>query len=206
MQITAIKKEKQHLTRVCFDDSSEVLLDNDICSQECLKAGTLLTDEALDKLIYRSQYVRAKSRAMWYLDRADVTENGLYKKLVRAGFDKKASAAVVARFVEVGLINDRRYAERYAERLISANTSKREAVRKMLAKGLGYDLVNEVLNETPADEAEQIQALIEKKYKTRLEAENGFEKVFSALIRKGFSYTQVRSALKKYKDLEFCED
>ena len=45
----------------------------------------------------------------------DYTEKALYEKLIRAGFGKAASAAVIARLLELGIIDDRRYAERMAE-------------------------------------------------------------------------------------------
>lgn len=207
MQITALKREKQHLTRVILDNGEEILLDNDIFSENALKIGTELSPERLTELISDSQYVRAKSRALWYLDRSDATEKGLYEKLTRAGFDKKASAKVIARFVEVGLLDDRRYAETQAERLLSKNVSKREAVQKMLARGVPYELAKEVLEDIPTDEQEQITNLIENKYRNKLSAEKGAEKVFAALIRKGFSYSAVRNALREYiEKSEFCED
>ena len=54
-----------------------------------------------------------------------------FEKLIKAGFSKEASAAVLANLCEFSIIDDRRYAERMAERLISNNISKREALNKM---------------------------------------------------------------------------
>lgn len=207
MQIIAIKKEKQHLSRIVLDNGEEVLLDNDICSDNSLKIGVELTELNLEQLISISNYARAKSRALWYLDRSDITEKALFEKLVRAGFEKRASAKVIKRLVEVELINDRRYAENYAEKLLNSNVSKREAVGKMLSKGVPYDLVKEVLDNFDTDEEQQIKNLIEKNYKNKITAENGAQKVYAALIRKGFSYGAVRSVIKNYiEEQEFCEE
>ncbi len=198
MQITAIKKDKLHLTRVTLSDEREILIDNDVCYERSLKAGTVLDEGSLKELVFESDYRRAKSRAVWYLDRMDHTEKGLFDKLVRAGFSKEASASVIARFIEVGLLDDERYARNYAERLINANVSKREAVGKMLSKGVPYDLVKSVLDDTEADEQTQIKNLLDRKYRSKLTAEKGAQKVFAALVRKGFSYSAVREALKSY--------
>jgi regulatory protein len=105
---------------------------------------------------------------------------------------------VIARFIEVGLLDDRRFAENYAERLMEANVSKRQAVQKMLIKGVPYDLAKEVLEQTETDENTQIKNLIEKKYRNKLQTENGPKKVFEALVRKGFSFSAAREALKSY--------
>ena len=207
MRITETQKQKKHLTRLLFDNGEQVLLDNDICVNYSLKPETQISEEELKKLMYESEYARAKSRALWYLDRADRTEKGMYEKLVGAGFDRKASAAVVGRFVEVGLIDDRRFAENFAEKCRDANISKREGIRKMLLKGVPYDIANEVFSETEVDEEEQVRAVIEKKYARKLTQENGVQRVYAALVRKGFSFSAVRNALKKYsEELEYSEE
>lgn len=207
MTITAFKRQKKHLTALVLSDNREILLDNDTCTDFGLKQDAEITEERLQELMYDSEYRRAKSRALWYLDRADRTEKGLYRKLCEAGFDKKVSAAVVARFVEVGLLDDRRFAENFAERCKDANISPRETVRRLYEKGISYDMAKETVSETETDEETQIRALIEKKYARKLELENGAEKVYAALIRKGFSFSAVRNVLKKYsEELEYSEE
>lgn len=202
MQILALQKDKLHLTKIFLSNGEEVLIDNDVCRDNYLKKGDELSEEKLNDLVFESQYQRAKSRAVWYLDRKDRTAKDLYSKLCIAGFDKKASARVIARLTEVGLIDDRRFAENYAIRLMESNVSVREALQKMLQKGVPYDMAKEVLAETETDENKQIEALINKKYRTRLMADGGKEKVYAALIRKGFSYEAVKDALKNYIEFE----
>lgn len=207
MFITSVKKEKQHQVRLILENGAETLIDIDTAKNHCLKAGCEITEEKLAEIEYESQYERAKSRALWYLDRADHTEKALYNKLLRAGFDKKASAAVIARLSELDVINDERFAENFAERCASANVSKREALTKMLGKGVPYDTAKAALDGTETDEEAQIAAVIAKKYVNKLSQENGTQKVYAALIRKGFSFSAVKNALKKYsEELEFSEE
>ncbi|MBR4123898.1 MAG: RecX family transcriptional regulator [Clostridia bacterium] len=198
MQITAINKDKKHLTKITFSNGEECFLDNDVVSENGLSITAQIDEEFLSELKFSSDFKRAKSRALWYLDRMDYTEKALYEKLVRAGFSKKASAAVIAKLCELALIDDRRYAERMADRLTANNISKREALNKMYLKGIPLDLAKEVLSQTESDEGAQIKALLEGKFAYKLTLENGVEKVFAALVRKGFSFSAVRSALKQY--------
>ncbi len=156
----------------------------------------------VNELKFQSDYVRAKSRALWYLDRMDYSEKGLYDKLVLKGFDKKAVSAVLAKLVELGLIDDRRYGERLAEKLIAAGSSKRAALQKMYSKGLAYDLCKELLDDTEIDEETALLRLIESKYAVKLQQKENHPKVYAALVRRGFSYSAVSTALKKY----FSED
>lgn len=202
MQIINIQKDKLHLMKISLSNGEEVLIDNDVCRDNYLKKGDKISEEKLNDLVFQSQYQRAKSRAVWYLDRKDRTAKDLYNKLCLAGFDKKAVAKVIARLQEVGLIDDRRFAENYASRLMEGNVSKREALQKMLQKGVPYDMAKDVLAECDSDEGAQIEALINKKYRTKLMVEGGKEKVYAALIRKGFSYEAVKNALKNYIEFE----
>ena len=207
MYISDIKKDKKHLNKILLSSGDEILIDVDVCIEKGISVNDGIDEDFIKQLKDESEYKRAKSRALWYLDRMDYTENALYQKLIRAGFDKKACAKVVAWCVEFGLVDDRRYAERFALRCSESNISKREAIQKMYAKGISAELAKEVWDETETDEQSQLKALIEKKYANKLTAENGTQKVFSALIRKGFSYGAVKEAMKKYcEELEFYED
>lgn len=207
MIISEIKKDKKHLMKICFDNGQEVLLDKDTCINGALKVGVSIDAQKIESLKYDSQYFRAKSRALWYLDRLDYTEKALYTKLLRAGFDKRASAAVLARLVELGLVDDRRYALRFAEKCAENNISERESFHKMLEKGVPYDLAKEVLEQLETDELSQIKALVEKKYAYKLTLPDGGKKVFSALARRGFSYSAVRQVLSEFiTDNEICEE
>ena len=207
MIVKSIKSEKKHLTLVSFSNESEILLDNDTVSENSICVGTEIDEQFLSELKFDSDFRRAKSRALWYLDRMDYTEKALYEKLLKAGFSKKASASVLGKLCELGLVDDRRFAERLAERLIESNTSKREALHKMLLKGVPYDMAKDVLSETETDEELQITALLTSKYAYKLNLENGAQKVFAALVRKGFSYGGIRNAMKKYiEEQDFCEE
>lgn len=207
MTIKSIKKDKKHLTKLFLSDGAEMLVDNDICAERGIYEGMDFDLQLLQEIKTESDYKRAKSRALWYLDRMDYTEKALFEKLVRAGFDKKASAKVLANLVEFGMVDDRRFAQRFAERCCENNISKREATQKMLLKGVPLDLAKEVLCEIETDEEEQITNLLSKKYAYKLTQEKGTERVFAALVRKGFSFSAIKSAMKRYNDqLEFCEE
>ena len=207
MRICDIKPAKLHFNEVYLSSGEKVLIDKDVCAEQSLMSDMEIDPDFLEELKFQLDYVRAKSRALWYLDRMDYSEKALYDKLVLKGFDKKASSAVVAKLVELGLLNDRRYAEHLAEKLTQQGNSQRAALQKMLLKGVPYDLAKETLSETETDEVGQILALIEKKYSGKLSDPDNFQKVYAALVRRGFSYGDVKTALKKYKeDLEFSEE
>lgn len=200
MTVTELKREKGHLVRVKFSGFEDVLIDLDVANGVPIKQGMEISPEKIAELKEISDYERAKSRALWYLDRSDRTEKGLYEKLVTAKFDKKASAKVISRLKELGLIDDNRYAKRYAERLIESGISKREIYAKLIIKGISRELAKETVNSFENDEKESIKQLIEKKYKNKMTDKNSIAKVYAALVRKGFSYGDVSDVLRQYRE------
>ena len=207
MEIVSITRDKLHLTKISLSKGDEYFIDNDTVAEASLFVGMDITDEQINELVFKSDYRRAKQRALWYLDRMDYTEKGLFDKLIKAGFERHATAEVLAYFCEIGLIDDRRFAERLAERYTEANKSKREILNKLYQKGVPLDIAREVLSETETDEVAQIKALIEKKYAYKLSDKASFDKTFAALARKGFSFSAIKEALRQYKtELEFSEE
>jgi SOS response regulatory protein OraA/RecX len=74
-------------------------------------------------------------------------------------------------------------------------------------KGIPSDIIREISFDDETDEREKIKGLIETKYKSKLNSEKDVEKVFAALVRKGFSYSDIKSALKAYSEqIEFSEE
>ena len=199
MIIESVAKDKKHC--VCVAVGGErLLIDRDVAAEYSLRSGREITAGELQEVCERSEYVRARERALWYLDRADRTERTLYKKLREAGFRETAAAKVIARLRELGLLDDRRYAQNAADSLARQNISPREIKRRLYEKGVPREIINEVCDGCDIDEAAQIRALIDKKYSNKLGCRADVEKVYAALVRRGFSFGAVREALRRYSE------
>ena len=207
MTVLTLQKEKKHLVRVTAEDGRVFELDQTAVKEKGLYSGLTLSEEELEELQAYSQYLRAKERALWYLDRSDHTEKGLRDKLRRAGFEPQAIARVVEFLREYKMVDDERFARRFAEACAARNVSRRATFAKLLEKGVPRDIVCAVLEDQPVDEEAQVRALVEKKYAKLLGDKASTQKVYAALMRKGFSYSAVRAVLKAYsEELEFSEE
>ena len=205
MLITQISERRKGITLVVAD-GQEFLLNSDTLYSSGISVGMNVEHDVLLKLKKQSDEERAKSRALWYLSRGDHSKKALLEKLCR-NFPQDASIKAVERMEELGLIDDLRYATNVASALSSANTSDREIVRKLFVKGVSSELAKQVVSELESDSCAQIRHLIERKYCRRLADEDGVRKVYAALIRKGFSHSDVRSALREYSEnLDNCEE
>ena len=207
MRIIDVKRDKKHTVKVSFDNGKEFNFDLDYWNNACIHKNDEISDDDLNYHLKESDYLRAKARGMWFLDRADYSEKTLYQKIVAGGISNTAAARAVARLKELGLVDDLNFATRLAERMSSENVSKREAYAKLYNKGIPSEIIKTVLEETDFDEQSQVLAVIEKKYKTKILEKDNTQKIFAALVRKGFSYSSVREAMKKYtQEIENYEE
>lgn len=204
MKIVKVSPRRKHLTALILEDGSELLIDSEIVAIKNLTAGSVI--ENAEELLFQSDNKRARSRAMWYLSRQDHSEKTLFDKLIKGGFSPEASRAAVDRMVELGLINDERYAARLCEFYSEAGMSLREQYAKLMLKGVPSDIARE-LTAKNGDETDKVRRLIDRKYASKLQTDEGVQKVYAALIRKGFSYSDVKAALREYSEnLDNSED
>lgn len=198
MKIIALQNRRKCLTSVTLEDGSELLLDTEIVIAKDLKPGVFIDDP--DALVYESDYKRAKSRALWYLSRADHTEKGLTEKLQTAGFTQTAVENAVERMKELGLIDDAKYASRLCEALSQSGASQREIYFKLIKKGVPSDLAKQTLEGEQAEEYDKIVYLLKTKYYSKLSSKEEIEKTVNSLARKGFSFSDIKEALRQYNE------
>lgn len=212
MKVTNIETRRRHLAAVSLYPQGEkietaeyegekLLIDREILRRCGIEIGTELEAKEVEELTFVSESYRAKERAVWYLSKADTTEKALFEKLCR-NFSQKASAFAVAQMVKKGYLNDQRFAENYANSLINRNVSKRAALGKMLQKGVPLDMAKEVLSQRQQDESLAALALLETKYKNKLKSEDGIRKTIAALARRGFSYSDIKTAIDEFSKKE----
>ncbi len=207
MKIVEIKRDKKHTVKVGLSDGRAFNFDLDYWGGLCLRENDEIDEGQLNFHLKESDYIRAKARGLWFLDRADYSEKTLYEKIVAGGISHAAAARAVARIKELGLIDDKKLAARLAAQMSEANISKRESYAKLYNKGIPKEIIKSVLEETDFDESTQITAVINKKYRAKMNTKQDIQKVYTALIRKGFSYSAVSEAIRKHtKEIENNEE
>lgn len=129
----------------------------------------------------------------------------IYQKLLRS-FSKEASEYAAEKCEEIGLISDRDFAEAYASELQSRKGMGVSRIRlELRRKGVDPEIVQVVTDSLDRDEKQQIKDLIERKYARRLADEKGKKSAFNALVRLGYSYGDVKSAMEEYIE-EYLEE
>lgn len=179
-------------------DGERLLLDREILARCSIEKGMELSVDELKKLIYVSECYRAKQRAVWHLSQSDYSEKLLYDKLCRS-FTKQASAFAVAQMVKKGYLNDRKYADRLIEKLKCKNMSHRAVQDKLMQKGVSAETAKEALQcvMLSQSDAERALVLLKTKYRSKLTDKDDVRKTIAALQRRGFAYSDIKTALDK---------
>ena len=153
---------------------------------------------------------RAFNSALNSLDYRDHSEKEIRAKLLRK-HDADYVDEAVEKLIELDLVNDERYAENYARELFERKKFGKMRIKSELrAKGISADIANtaveELFEEEEPDNVQRIVDIIGKRYYNRMNDEVGRKKVFSALQRMGYSFSDIREAMSEFSDDEYYED
>jgi regulatory protein len=151
-----------------------------------LRVGQSQDAGLLEARIVESEPTQAWERALRLLNYRERGSGELRKRLLDDGYEPQVVEDVLARALDLGFIDDRRFAEGLARGL---TTGKRQGRRRvaagLAAKGVDESLSAEVLDACCDEEAEHLRALA---LAARL-AERGSDpaRIAKRLVMKGFS-------------------
>ncbi len=186
-----------------IDNEYKITTDIDFWAEHYINDGTEIDEDEWNELVDAINYKKAINKCYDLLSRRDHSVKELKTKLLRT-VDENNSQKAVDRMLELGYLDDEKYARTLLNHLINnKNMSARFIKQEMMKRGVPSEIISNVLEETEIDNVSSIKELITVKYRNKLLAENGREKVIAALIRKGFSYNDVKTA---FNELKYEED
>lgn len=198
MLITAIEPRKRSFSALYIDGEFALKLDTQTLIENRITAGAEITDEQLKELIDKSNERRAKEKALWLISYRDRSKKELIDK-IKPEYGLEAAQNAADRMEELGLVDDEKYARRLCEELINKKHMSKTAVSyKLREKGIDRCLTEQLLCELEVDPAEQIQALLEGKYRNKLYDEKSRKRTFAALQRMGYRWSDIKSVMDSY--------
>lgn len=199
-KITDIAPYKGSTVRIDLDEGEPLFLNNEVVYSSDLKKGMDIPHSAIEQLVRDNEFRKARERGLYLMDYGDNTYVQLFGKL-RRSYAEDICYDVCDKLAEIGVINDRRYAENLARRLVEVKLMGRyRAVNDMKQKGLPKALIDEALAPYADGERERLRELIRKKYMNKLDFENRNRKVTASLVRYGYSFDDIRAVLKEIEE------
>lgn len=186
-----------------IDDEYQITTDVDFWAEHYIKDGTEIDDNQWQELVDVINYRKAINKCYDLLSRRDHSVKELRDKLLRTSDEKNADRAI-EKMLELGYLDDEKYAKLLVNHLLnSKKMSKAFVKQEMYKRGISSDIISTTLEEIEIDNVPSIVALLQTKYRNKLTAENGQDKVIASLMRKGFSYADVKTALDMIENEEY---
>ena len=138
----------------------------------------------------------ARKKALSLLERRDYGSAELAAKLVEKGASPADAEAAVARMVEYGFVNDENYAAMVARHYAAKGCGPARIREELRRRRLDRELWDAALDAAP-ENSEAAYRLFAAKMRGGCD-KDAVRKASAALVRRGFSWEDVRAAAERY--------
>ncbi len=199
MVITGILKKQGTRYQIEVDGEYWIILDAELIASFHLKKGLEITEELQEEVRRAADFRKGRERALYLLEYRDHCRKELVDKLSK-NIERELAEEIADRMEELGLLDDRKYAQKLARHLILVKKrGERRALQEMMIKGIDRDIAVEAVSLVEPDE-NLLQELIKRKYLRYLGDEKGRNKVIAALMRLGHDYGDVIQAVNEAEE------
>lgn len=186
-----------------LDDEYQITTDIDFWAEHYFKDGTEITQEEWESLTDSIYFKKAVDKCYDLLSRRDHSVKELKTKLLRTVDEKNADKAI-EKMLEYGYLDDEKYSRNLVKYLAqSRNMSKNHIKQEMFKRGIPNEIINLVMEDYEFDNISSVVDLIMTKYRNKLNNEDGNKKVIASLMRKGFSYSDIKNAFYRIENEEY---
>lgn len=204
MKLT-VKEGKANKIHIYVDDEYRATVDSDYWYSEKYRNLKEINDEELTELLDAVSFRRAYNKGLDLLSRRPYGVKELIKKLCEKGHEKASAEKACERLLELHLLNDEEYARILANDLIERKKFSIKRVKQELSfRGISREIVENTVDSLDNDAENRIILVIKKKYINKLDDEKGRKRAIDGLMRLGYSYSEIKSALNTLS--EFDED
>ena len=201
----SIKEGKANKIHIYVDEEYRATVDSDYWYSEKYRNFKEINAEELTELLDAVSFRRAYNKGLDLLSRRPYGVKELIKKLCEKGHEKDASQKACERLLELGLLNDEEYARILSDDLINRKNYGIKRVKQELAfRGISREIIENTIDSLDNDAENRIILVIKKKYLNKLNDEKGRKRAIDGLLRLGYSYSDIKTALNSIE--EFCED
>lgn len=189
-----------------FQDGTKLKITDREMVDFALYAGLDVPEAALEQLKDAAGESRCRRRAANILSARPLSRSELEKRLIEKG-EAPAHAAAACDYMEhLGYLNDRAYAAQLTRYYAAKGFGPRKIRDEFFRRGVPRELWDEAL-EGMDEPDEAIDRFVEAKLR-RVEQpdKKDLKRVSDALLRRGYSWSDVSSALRRYTDQHDLED
>ena len=196
MLVSALKQTSPGRVTVCFDDGSEIKSTLGVVTDMRLFSGKELDEEDIKELRSSSMLSMARDRCIEMLSHRRMSRKELIDKLLRKGESEETAKYCADWLEDKGFLDDESYAAAVARHYANKGYGAGRVRSELYRRGVEKDLWDEAVENMPASD-EKLDKLISSKLKDP-EDRDQVRKVSASLYRRGYSWDEIRSALRRY--------
>lgn len=188
---------------ILIDGEYQITTDIDFWAENFYKDGEDISEEDWKRLTDKINYKKAVDKCYDLLSRRDHSVKELKTKLLRTVDEENAEKAIL-KMIDYGYLDDEKYARSLVNYLTKTKNMSYAFVKQELFKrGITGEIASYALEDIEIDNVSSIINLIQSKYASKLMNDDGEKKVITALLRKGFSYSDIRNAFERIENEEY---
>ena len=197
----SIKEGKANKIHIYVDEEYRATVDSDYWYSEKYRNYKEINDEELTELLDAVSFRRAYNKGLDLLFRRPHGTKELIKKLCEKGHEKESAEKACDRLLELGLLNDEEFAGILANELYERKGYGVKRIKQELAfRGIDREIAENAIESLDIDTQTRIILVIEKKYKGKINDEKGRKRAIDGLLRLGYSYSDIKSALNSIEE------
>ena len=203
MRIEELKpsRRKQGRFLVKLEDGSILRITEEELLRFRLRPGIDLDRETLEALQASVRTSSAKAAAANIIGSRALSKKELTRRLVKKGNEEADAQAAADWLEDIGAVDDAAYAASLVRHYGEKGYGPQRVREELRRRGVDRDLWDEAMEELP-DPAEILGRLIEKKCGGELSDRKEIKRVSDSLMRRGFAWSDVREALRRYTEIE----
>lgn len=194
--VSALRQTSPGRVTVTLCGGEEIKTTLNVVTDLRLYAGRELDGEELKELRAASASALARNRAMELLSRRPMSEKELIDKLTRKGEDEETAADCARWLRENGFLNDESYAAAVARHYAAKGYGPGRVRAELSRRGVDRELWDDTLEAMP-ENTDKLDRFISSRL-TDPEDRDQIRKVSAALYRRGYSWEEIRSALRRF--------
>ena len=194
--VSALRQTSPGRVTVTLCGGEEIKTTLNVITDLRLYSGRELDGEELKALRAASASALARNLAMELLSRRPMSEKELVDKLIRKGEDQETAADCARWLREKGFLDDESYAAAVARHYAAKGYGPGRVRAELSRRGVDRELWDDTIQAMP-ENTDKLDRFIAARL-TDPEDRDQIRKVSAALYRRGYSWEEIHSALRRF--------
>lgn len=188
---------QEHGFRIRFSDGTTLKTQDYVIADLGLYPGIEVTQELMSSLRDASGLASAKNRAVRIVSASGVSKKDLERRLTQKGESEEHARSAVQWLSDLELLDDAKTAEQIVRSAVNKGYGKARIKQILFEKQIPKEYWDDALALVPEmDDA--IDKFLAQKLKGREPDDKEVKRIVDALIRRGHSWSDIRSGLRRY--------